>query len=362
MQDEHFWQAVIERNARFDGTFVFAVRSTGIYCRPSCPARRPRRENVRFFAQPKAAEQAGFRPCRRCHPQQAIPPEPQAELIARVCRYIEAHLDEPLTLDALSATFNLSPYHLQRTFKRIVGLTPRQYAEAQRLGQFKTQLKEGDTVTTALYEAGYGSSSRLYEQVPERLGMTPATYRRGGQDAHIRYTIAPCALGLLLVAATERGICAVYLGDSEDTLAAELAAEYPAAHIERDGAHLNQWVTIIFDHLNGQPSTLDLPLDVQATAFQWRVWEALRAIPSGSTCTYGEIAHALGVPNAARAVGRACATNPVSVVIPCHRAVGSDGRLHGFRWGLERKQWLLEHERSVAQQPSAENMEVGQNA
>jgi AraC family transcriptional regulator of adaptative response/methylated-DNA-[protein]-cysteine methyltransferase len=276
-------------------------------------------------------------------------PEPQAELIGRVCRYIEEHGDEPLTLDVLSARFNLSPYHLQRTFKRVVGITPRQYTEAQRLGRLKSQLKEGETVTAALYEVGYGSSSRLYEGAPERLGMTPAVYRRGGAGMHIRYTAVDCALGKLLVAATERGICAVYLGDSEPMLAAELAAEYQAATIERDGIELDRWVRTIVDYVNGRQSYFDLPLDVRATAFQWRVWEALRAIPYGSTRTYGQIAQALGQPSAARAVGRACATNPVSLVIPCHRAVGSDGNLHGYRWGLERKQKLLAQEQAVAQ-------------
>ena len=346
MQQERYWQAVIERDAHYDGRFVFAVRSTGVYCRPSCPARRPLRSNVCFFDAPRAAEQAGFRPCRRCHPQHVQPPEPHAELIEQICRYIAAHADEAITLDALSAQFHLSPTHLQRTFKRVVGVTPRQYAQAQRLERFKTQLKEGETVTTALYEAGYGSSSRVYERAPERLGMTPTTYRRGGAGMHLRYTVADCALGKLLVAATERGISAVYLGDDEAALAAELAAEYPAATIERDGVELGAWVEAIVQYMDGHQRSLDLPLDVQVTAFQWRVYEALRAIPYGTTRTYGEIAHALGQPTAARAVGRACATNPVSLVVPCHRAVGSDGSLHGYRWGLDRKQKLLEREAS----------------
>ncbi len=358
MHHERYWQAVSERDTRYDGVFVFAVRSTGVYCRPSCPARRSRRDNVIFFAQPSGAEQAGFRPCRRCHPQQAMPPEPNADLIERMCRYIEAHLDEPLTLDLLSGQFNLSPYHLQRTFKRVVGVTPRQYAEAQRLDRFKTQVKEGDTVTTALYDAGYGSSRRLYEHATDRFGMSPATYRRGGANMHIRYTMVDCALGKLLVAATDRGISAVYLGEDADALVRELRAEYSAAAIEPDGERLNDWIKAILEHIDGRQASLDLPLDVRATAFQWRVWEALRAIPYGTTRTYREIAEALGQPNAARAVGRACATNPVSLVIPCHRAVGSDGSLHGYRWGLERKQHLLAQEQIVALSATQDNQET----
>jgi len=345
--EQQCWQAVTERDAHYDGTFVFAVRTTGVYCRPSCPARRPKPENVEFFAAPHAAEDAGFRACRRCHPQHAAPPEPNAALIAQVCRYLQAHADAPPTLDALGAQFNISPFHLQRTFKRVVGMTPRQYSAAQRIDRFKTQLKASSSVTTAVYDAGYGSSSRAYEQATERLGMTPATYRRGGANMQIQYTIADSALGKVLVAATDRGVCAVYLGDDEAQLTADLRAEYPAATIERDGEQLHAWVMEIVQYANGMEYAINLPLDVRATAWQQRVWDALRAIPAGTTRTYGEIAAQLGQPGAARAVGRACATNRVALVIPCHRAVASDGKMHGYRWGVARKQQLLAQERVV---------------
>lgn len=344
MLEEKYWQAVLTRDTRSDGTFVYAVRSTGIYCNPSCSARRPRREQVVFFPQPEAAEQAGFRACKRCRPQEASVYELQAEMVQHACRYIETHLEGPLTLEALGKEVSVSPYHLQRVFKRIMGITPHQYAQAYRLGQLKQQLKEGETVTTALYNTGFGSSSRLYEQAPAQLGMTPATYRRGGKSTHIGYTIVDCPLGRLLIAATEKGICAICLGDSDADLEAALFSEYPAAEIQRDGVELSQWVNTLLSHLSGQQPQLDLPIDVQATAFQWRVWESLRAIPYGSTRSYGEIAQDLGDPKAARAVARACATNPVAIVVPCHRIVREDGSLGGYRWGLERKQQLLAQE------------------
>lgn len=344
MLEEKYWQAVLTRDTRSDGTFVYAVRSTGIYCNPSCSARRPGREQVVFFPQPEAAEQAGYRACKRCRPQEASVYELQAEMVQHACRYIETHLEGPLTLDALGKEVSVSPYHLQRVFKRIMGITPRQYAQAYRLGQLKQQLKEGETVTTALYNTGFGSSSRLYEQAPAQLGMTPATYRRGGKSTHIGYTIVDCPLGRLLIAATEKGICAICLGDSDADLETALFSEYPAAEIQRDGVELSQWVNALLNHLSGQQPQLDLPIDVQATAFQWRVWESLRAIPYGSTRSYGEIAQDLGDPKAARAVARACATNPVAIVVPCHRVVREDGSLGGYRWGLERKQQLLAQE------------------
>lgn len=347
--EEDYWQALLAKDSSFNGIFVYAVRSTGVYCCPSCPARRPRREQVLFFSIPEAAQQAGFRPCQRCHPQTATTHNPHAELVQRVCYYIECHLESPLTLDTLSKEVSMSPHHLQRVFKRIMGISPRQYTEACRLNGLKAQLKEGQTVTTALYEAGYGSSSRLYERTSARLGMTPATYRRGGKGVHISYTIVNCPLGRLLIAITERGLCAVSLGNSDAELVAALIGEYPAAEFEREDVDLNFWVNGLLNHLNGEQIHLDLPLDLQATAFQWRVWEELRAIPYGSTRSYSEIAKALGNPKAARAVARACATNPVSIVIPCHRVVREDGSLGGYRWGLERKQALLEREQNMAQ-------------
>ena len=341
MNEEQRWQAVLARDAQADGTFVYAVRSTGIYCRPTCPSRRPKREHVLFFARPEAAEQAHFRPCLRCSPRTMSAGSAQVGWIEEVCRYIETHLDEPLTLEALSAHAHHSPHYLHRTFKRIMGVTPRQYAEAVRLQRFKAELKDGVDVTRAVFEAGYGSSSRVYERVPAHMGMTPGSYRQGGRREEIVYTVVASPLGRLLVATTERGICAVTLGDADDTLTAALEREYPAATVERDDRRLQPWVRQILAYLQGQQPHLDLPLDVQATAFQWRVWQALQAIPHGDTRSYGEIAGAIGQPSAARAVARACATNPVALVIPCHRVVREDGGLGGYRWGTARKEALL---------------------
>jgi len=276
--------------------------------------------------------------------------DPQVEMVRRACLYIENHVDEAPTLQDLSAHTGVSPYHLQRVFKRIAGITPRQYAEAMRLDQFKTGVKKGATVTGAMYEAGYGSSSRLYERAPAQLGMTPADYRRGGKGVQISYTIAGCSLGRLLVAGTEKGVCSVRLGDSDAALEATLLSEYPAADVNRNDKALSEWVEQLLSHLNGERPHLDLPLDVQATAFQWSVWEKLREIPYGSTRSYSEVARAMGRPTATRAVARACATNPVALVIPCHRVVREDKSLGGYRWGIERKQALLEGERSAAEE------------
>ena len=352
--EDDYWQAVLAKDARFDGMFFYAVRSTGIYCRPSCPARRPRREQVLFFSLSEVAQQEGFRPCQRCTPENAT--NPQSDLVHRVCHYIDRHLERPLTLATLSEAINISPHHLQRTFKRIMGITPRQYTEARRLSGLKAQLKEGQTVTTALYETGYGSSSRLYEQASTKLGMTPATYRRMGKGMHINYTLTDCSLGRLLIAVTERGLCAISLGNSDAELVAALLEEYPAAEFYRDDVNLCIWVQNLLAHLNGKQIHLDLPLDFQATTFQWRVWEELRAIPYGSTRSYSEIAKAIGHPKAVRAVARACATNPVSLVIPCHRVIRGDGSLGGYRWGLERKQVLIQEEQTIAQKSDKQTL------
>ncbi len=344
---ESCWRAVLARDTRRDADFVFAVRSTGIYCRPSCPSRRPLRKHVLFFAQPDAAEQNGFRPCRRCRPREAVR-QSRAALVARVTRYMAEHAGEPLRLSLLARFMGLSLHHAQRVFRRVVGVTPRQFADAMRVHRLKSRLRKGDDVTTSMYEAGYGSSSRLYERSDSQLGMTPATYRKGGRGMRIGYTVVPCPLGRLLVGATERGISAVYLGDSCEKLEVALRAEYPQAEIHRDTNGLNRWVTAVLRQLRGKPRGTDLPLDVQATAFQQRVWEALRRIRRGTTRTYSQIAKSLGKPKATRAVARACATNRVAVVIPCHRVVREDGNLAGYRWGLERKRALLENERSAA--------------
>lgn len=343
--DEARWQAFSSKDKRYDGVFIVAVKTTGIYCRPSCPSRAPRRENVTFYAQPEEAAQAGFRPCKRCSPNtQAF----EAQIIAQTCHYIEAHLDERLTLDDLGNQANLSPHHLQRVFKRAMGISPRQYIEARRLENLKARLRGGDSVTDALYQAGYSSSSRLYERAPEQLGMTPAAYRKGGIGMQIHYTVVTCSLGYVLVGATERGICAVSLGDSPSLLEAALKVDYPAATIERDEAELGEWVTALLQHLEGKQPHLELPLDIQATAFQWRVWQELRRIPLGETRTYSQVAQAIGSPKAVRAVGTACGSNRVAVVIPCHRVIREDGSMGGYRWGLERKEELLRREHREA--------------
>lgn len=338
MNDDQRWQFVLTRDHRADGKFVTAVRSTGIYCRPSCPAKHPLRKNVAFFPSPAEAERAGFRACRRCRPDE---PDPQAAQIQRLCCFIETHLDKPLTLNELSRQASLSPHHLQRTFKKIVGVSPREYVEARRLDRVKSELRNGETVAASLYGAGLGSSSRLYER--DRLGMTPGEYRRGGAGMRIGYTIVNCPLGRMIVAATGRGVCFVGFGDDDRFLESELKADYPSAEIRRDDS-FRGWAGAIVDHIQGRQPHLDLPLDVRGTAFQQQVWKALRRIPYGRTRTYGEIAKSLGKPKAARAVGRACATNLASIVIPCHRAVGSDGGLTGYRWGVKRKEKLLEQE------------------
>lgn len=336
--------AVASRDARMDGVFVYGVRSTGIYCRPSCPSRRPDTKQIQFFAQPRAAEQAGFRACRRCRPHEARG-NPQVTLIQRVCREIAANPDNLISLRRLAEHAGLSPAHLQRTFRKGMGITPRQYADALRVARFKSELRKGKDVTTALHEVSYGSSSRLYEKSDAQLGMTPATYGRGGLGMIITYTIADCALGRVLVAQTERGVSAVYLGDRDSELIAALRKEYPNAAIRSGPGEHSKWVREIVRHLAGSSPQLNLPTDVLATAFQRRVWEALRSIPPGTTRTYSDVARSIGQPSAMRAVGHACATNPVSIVVPCHRVVRTDGSLGGYRWGQGRKKLLLEQEK-----------------
>jgi AraC family transcriptional regulator of adaptative response/methylated-DNA-[protein]-cysteine methyltransferase len=348
MNNPELWNAVLSRDAAQDGSFVFAVRSTGIYCRPSCAARRPRREQVSFFQLPEAAEQAGFRACRRCHPRRALTADPQIELVRRICHAIDEHGEEPLTLKTLSTETGVSAPHLQRTFKDVMGITPRQYAESRRLDRFKSRVKSGASVTDAMYDAGYGSSRSLYEKSSARLGMTPATYGRGGRGMRIIYTIAGCSLGRVLVAATDRGVCSIALGDSDSELTTSLFAEYPNASIDsRDtviSPSLNLWLSKVLEHLNGKSPRIELPLDIQATAFQWRVWEELQRIPLGSTRSYQEVAQAIGKPKAVRAVASACAGNHVALVIPCHRVIRENKELGGYRWGLQRKRELLEGE------------------
>lgn len=364
------WKAVQARDRSADGAFVYGVRSTGIYCRPSCPSRKPGREQVVFFLLPEAAEQKGFRECRRCRPRAVGLRDPKIETVARVCRAIDAQVlndvsidggnETRLTLAALSAPVGMSPHQLERAFRSAMGITPRQYTDAQRMRRLKARLKKGDNVTTAFYEAGYGSSSRLYERAPGHLGMTPAAYGRGGDGMQIHYAIVNSPLGRLLVAATGRGISALYLGESDTALRAALRKEYPRAELlpesrgrdAKGSDSLGEWVEKILAHLRGQEPHLNLPTDVQATAFQRRVWEELRRIPYGSTRTYTEVARAIGRPAAIRAVARACATNPVSVVVPCHRVVRQDGNLAGYRWGIDRKRTLLDREAAAQSKKS----------
>ena len=342
---EQLWQAVVSKDARFDGQFVFAVSSTGVYCRPSCPSRRAHRERVSFFDLPEAAEQAGFRACLRCQPRRARVLDPQMELVQRVCSLLNSSDSETVKLAELASHAGVSVFHLQRTFKRVMGISPRQYLAARRFGNFKALVRKGDSVTTALYESGFNSSSRLYEYASEELGMTPATYSRGGRGVNINYTIVASSMGRLLVAMTERGVCAVRMCDTDAELEKDLREEFPHAQIKRDDSALREQVQKILNHLDNNEPRLDLPLDIRATAFQRQVWDKLRAIPYGQTVSYGDVAKALGNPGAVRAVGRACATNPVALVIPCHRVVREDQSLGGYRWGLDRKKKLLDREK-----------------
>jgi len=341
--DEQRWKAVVARDARRDGEFVFAVSTTGVYCRPSCAARRPRRENVQFFAAPDAAEKAGYRACLRCRPR-AAGLNVESAGVKAICRYIEQHLDEPLTLDRLGKEFGQSPFHLQRRFKAALGITPREYADSCRLRMLRRNLQAGDSVTRAMYDAGYGSSSRLYEKTASQLGMTPDKYRRGAIAATIRYTCVDSPLGRMLIAATDRGICAIQFARTDAELIEGLKHEFPFAVRKADVGGLHAWAAALLNHMRGKDLNSALPLDIRATAFQRRVWTYLQSIPFGKTKSYGEVAEGIGRPTAVRAVARACATNPVAVEIPCHRVVREDGSMGGYRWGIERKKVLLEME------------------
>jgi AraC family transcriptional regulator of adaptative response/methylated-DNA-[protein]-cysteine methyltransferase len=344
--DESRWHAVLRRDAARDGEFVFAVSSTGVYCRPSCAARRPRRENVEFFSIPEAAERAGYRACLRCRPR-ALSGNAELKTVRAICRYIEQHLDEPLTLDRLGREFRQSPFHLQRKFKAVLGITPREYADACRLRMLKRNLQAGDSVTRAMYDAGYGSSSRLYERTASQLGMTPDKYRRGAIAATIRYACSDSPLGRMLIAATEKGICCIQFGKSDGELLEGLKREFPFAVRKQDEGGLRSWMSALLKHMQGKNLDAALPLDIRATAFQRQVWTYLQSIPFGETKSYSEVAKAIGQPRACRAVARACASNPVAVEIPCHRVVREDGTMGGYRWGLARKKALLQMEKGL---------------
>jgi AraC family transcriptional regulator of adaptative response/methylated-DNA-[protein]-cysteine methyltransferase len=351
------WESVLQRDASADDRFLYAVTTTGIYCRPSCPSRRPKRDNVAFFSSAAAAEDAGFRACQRCRPNRAKAPHRAVE---RARDYIDTHIadlgEERITLELLGEESGLSPYHLQRKFKEIVGLTPAQYIRARKSERLKGELKRGETVSRATFGAGYGSSSRVYGDSDKRLGMTPATYRRGGAGAHIEYVTARTSLGFLLVGATDRGICAVTLGNDTMTLERALELEYPAAtrtYVSHPSSSLQAWVADIIEAVDSDRVRLDIPFDIQASAFQWKVWRELQKIPFGETRSYSEIANAIGSPKAVRAVASACANNRAAVVIPCHRVVRQNGELGGYRWGLERKQLLIEKERAMSEKSTS---------
>jgi AraC family transcriptional regulator of adaptative response/methylated-DNA-[protein]-cysteine methyltransferase len=354
MNEATAWESVLHRDASADDRLLYGVTTTGIYCRPSCPSRRPKRDNVTFFSSAAAAEHAGFRACQRCRPNRAKSPHRGVE---RARDYIDSHIgdlgEERITLELLGEQSGLSPYHLQRKFKELLGLTPAQYIRARKSERLKGELKRGETVSRATFGAGYGSSSRVYGDSDKRLGMTPATYRRGGAGAHINYVTARTSLGTLLVAATDRGVCAVTLGNDAKTLEAALEVEYPAATLTRGAtpsSSLGLWVEEIIEAVDSDRVRLDIPFDIQASAFQWKVWRELQRIPFGETRSYGEIANAIGAPKAARAVASACAHNRAAVIIPCHRVIRQSGALGGYRWGLERKRQLIEKERAMKEE------------
>ncbi len=342
--DAVLWKAVRDRDAAWDGAFVYGVRTTGIYCRPTCPSRRPRPDRVRFFAIPEAAEREGFRACRRCAPRSPNPP-PAIERVRAACLAIASRPNGAISLHGLARKVGGSAEHLLRTFKRTLGITPREYADACRIGCLKTGLRAGEGVAAATYAAGYGSGSRVYERSSATFGMTPAAYARGGKGETVHYTIVSSPLGRLLVASTARGICAVKIGDGDAALERDLRSEYPAASVAPADARLAGWVGRIVDSLAPGAPDPRLPTDVRATAFQRRVWRELQRIPRGRTRSYKDVAERIGQPDAARAVARACAANPVALIVPCHRVVRNDGQAGGYRWGIQRKQRLLTAER-----------------
>lgn len=342
-EDERRWRAVEQRDPAADGQFYYAVRTTGVYCRPSCPSRQARRENVSFYDSGLQAEQAGYRACKRCKPDQAALAERQAQAIAAACRAIEQAEDLP-ALDALAQIAGMSRFHFHRVFKDKTGVTPKAYAAAHRASRLRAGLEHSATVTDAMYDAGFNSSGRFYAESSSRLGMTPSAWRAGGSGAQIRFAVAQCWLGAILVATTEKGVCAITLGDDPDQLVRDLQDQFAQAELIGGDAEFEQLIARIIGFIEAPQGALDLPLDVRGTAFQQRVWQALREIPAGVRVTYSDVAARIGQPNAVRAVASACASNAIAVLIPCHRVVRMDGSLSGYRWGVERKQALLERE------------------
>jgi AraC family transcriptional regulator of adaptative response/methylated-DNA-[protein]-cysteine methyltransferase len=345
--DESRWQAVAGRNPSADGMFVYAVRTTGVYCRPSCPARRARRQNVCFYATPSDAEEAGFRSCRRCRPDQEALAERHRAAVAKACRLIERAEEAP-NLTALAHAVGMSPYHFHKVFKMLTGVTPKAYATGHRAQRMRHELAQRATVTEAIYGAGFNSNGRFYAAATKQLGMTPSAFRAGGDGVTIRFAVGECSLGSVLVAATERGVCAIFLGDDPDDLARALQDRFRAARLVGADAAFERWVAQVVGMVENPVLGLDLPLDIRGTAFQRRVWEALREIPLGATASYTEIARQIGRPTAARAVAQACAANPIAVAIPCHRVVRTDESLCGYRWGVERKAELLRREQRTS--------------
>lgn len=349
LNDDRCWEAVLERDASQDGRWYFGVLTTGVFCKPSCAARRPLRRNVRYFESARAAQSAGLRPCKRCRPLERR--DEQAARMAAICRYIEAHCEQTLSLQALAERAGMSPFHLQRTFKALIGVSPKQYRDAARLRSLKSKLQSSPDVTSALYDAGYDSASPVYERANTQLGMTPNAYREGGKGVRIAYVSFETPLGLMMVGATDRGLCFVQFGETHAQLEALLRAEYANATFEPmrepHSPHFTAWVEALRQHLCGEQPHLDLPADIRASAFQLRVWNYLRRIPYGEVRSYAEVAEGIGQPKAARAVARACATNVLALVIPCHRVIRGSGELAGYRWGLPRKRALIDRERQV---------------
>ena len=337
------WSAVVARDPAAEGTFFYSVKTTGIYCRPSCPSRPARPENVQFHLTATHAERAGFRPCKRCQPDQPQRAEQQTALVTKLCRFIEKAEQTP-SLHEMATYAGLSTYHLHRIFKSVIGVTPKAYAAAHRASRVHTELKRSNTVTEAIYDAGYNSNGHFYEKSNQILGMTPTNYRSGGSNTEIRFAIGQCSLGAILVAASKRGVCAILLGDDPDALARDLQNRFPRAILLGSNAEFEQLVAKVVGFIEAPGIGLDLPLDVRGTAFQQRVWKALQEIPAGATVSYSDVAQRIGAPKAVRAVAGACAANALAVAIPCHRVVRIDGGLSGYRWGVERKRALLDRE------------------
>jgi AraC family transcriptional regulator of adaptative response/methylated-DNA-[protein]-cysteine methyltransferase len=349
LTDEACWEIVLSRDTSFDGVFVTAVRTTGVYCRPSCAARTPKRENVSFFPRSQDALAAGYRPCKRCHPDDLDHADAAPELVSRATETIE-HEDGAIPLAMLAEQLDTAPGVLNAAFRRVLGLSVQQYVDGRRVERLKEGLRDGRDVTRAMYDAGYSSSSRLYENTHRRLGMSPGDYRRGAPGTAIDYAMTDTPVGRILVAATARGVCSVRFGDTDDELRSAVAREFPRARLEEGGPRVRGWLAHIAEHLAGLRTRLDVPIDIQGTAFQWRVWHALQSIAYGATKSYKQVAEEIGRPTAVRAVARACATNPVAVVIPCHRVVGSDGSLTGYAYGIERKAAILRKEQGTRRQ------------